>query len=159
MTITLNEAIELITLEADMLDHSEFREWLKLYTADSLYAVPIDPDAKVEDLGKILNYAYDNAEMREKRVERLLGGRSISAAPPARTVRLLSRYRMLETGTESCTLRCAQLLTELRQGRERYYAADVMFRLKRTEDGLRINQKIVRLLTSTEALTAVSYIL
>lgn len=67
MTITLNEAIELITLEADMLDHSEFREWLKLYTADSLYAVPIDPDAKVEDLGKILNYAYDNAEMREAR--------------------------------------------------------------------------------------------
>ncbi|GAL96014.1 MULTISPECIES: aromatic-ring-hydroxylating dioxygenase subunit beta [Acetobacter] len=159
MTITLNEAIELITLEADMLDHGEFREWLKLYTEDGLYAVPIDPDAKVEDLEKILNYAYDNAEMREKRVERLLGGRSISAAPPARTVRLLSRYRMLETGTGSCTLRCAQFLTELRQGRERYYAANVTFRLKKMEERFCIDQKIVRLLTSTEALTAVSYIL
>ncbi|WP_367161134.1 aromatic-ring-hydroxylating dioxygenase subunit beta (plasmid) [Kozakia baliensis] len=157
MSITLEDAIALITLEADMLDHGEFQEWLTLYTPDARYVVPIDPD--VEDYEAVLNYAYDDAEMRRKRVERLLGGRSISAAPPARTVRLLSRYRMLETQEQSCTLRCAQLLTELRQGRERYYAANLTFRLEKTEDGLRIALKVIRLLTSTEALTAVSYIL
>ncbi|MFT8674989.1 MAG: aromatic-ring-hydroxylating dioxygenase subunit beta [Acetobacter sp.] len=157
MSITLNEAVELVTLEADMLDHGDFTPWLSLYTQDGLYIVPIDPDT--DDFEDILNYAYDNAEMREKRVQRLLGGRAISAAPPARTVRLLSRYRLLDTGADACTLRCAQLLIELRQGRERYYAANVTFDLVRTEAGLRIGRKVVRLLTSTEALTAVSYIL
>ena len=157
MSITLNEAIEMITLEADMLDHGDFREWLSLYTPNGIYVVPIDPDT--EEFEKTLNYAYDNAEMREKRVERLLNGRAISAAPPAKTVRLQARYRMLESDAESCTLRCAQMLTELRQGRERYYSANVTFRLVRIDGALKIDRKIVRLLTSTEALTAVSYIL
>jgi 3-phenylpropionate/cinnamic acid dioxygenase small subunit len=157
MSITQDEAIALVTLEADMLDHGDFREWLSLYTPDGLYVVPIDPDT--ECFEKILNYAYDNAEMRQKRVERLLGGRAISAMPPARTIRLLGRYRMLEMGAACCTLRCAQLLTELRQGRERYYAANITFHLVSTPDGMKIDRKIVRLLTSTEALTAVSYIL
>ena len=157
MSITLNEAVELVTLEADLLDHGDFTQWLSLYTEDGLYIVPIDPDT--EDFEDILNYAYDNADMRAKRVQRLLSGRAISAAPPARTVRLLSRYRLLNTDDASCTLRCAQLLTELRQGRERYYAANVTFDLVRTEAGLKIGRKVVRLLTSTEALTAVSYIL
>lgn len=157
MSITLDDAIALVTLEADMLDHGDFRDWLSLYTPDGLYVVPIDPDT--ECFEKTLNYAYDNAEMRQNRVERLLGGRAISAMPPARTVRMLGRYRMLETDATQCTLRCAQLLTELRQGRERYYAANVTFHLVSTAEGLKIDRKIIRLLTSTEALTAVSYIL
>ena len=157
MSITLDDAIALVTLEADMLDHGDFRDWLSLYTPDGLYVVPIDPDT--ECFEKTLNYAYDNAEMRQNRVERLLGGRAISAMPPARTVRMLGRYRMLEADAAQCTLRCAQLLTELRQGRERYYADNVTFRLVSTAEGLKIDRKIIRLLTSTEALTAVSYIL
>ncbi|WP_323992368.1 aromatic-ring-hydroxylating dioxygenase subunit beta [Nguyenibacter sp. L1] len=157
MSITLDEAIALVTLEADLLDHGQFMEWLGLYTADGRYVVPIDPD--VDDFESVLNYAYDDAEMRRKRVERLLGGRSISAAPPARTVRLQARYRMLESDDTHCTFRCAQHLTELRQGRERDYAANVTYRLVRTPDGLKIDLKVIRLLGSTEALTAVSYIL
>ncbi len=157
MSITLDEAIALVTLEADLLDHGQFQEWLGLYTPDGRYIVPIDPDT--EDLEAVLNYAYDDAEMRRKRVERLLGGRSISAAPPARTVRLQARFRMLESDDARCTFRCAQLLTELRQGRERDYAANVTYRLVRTAKGLQIDLKVIRLLESTEALTTVSYIL
>ena len=56
-------------------------------------------------------------------------------------------------------LRCAQLLTELRQGRERSYAANVIFTLVKEGDSLKIDQKVIKILGSTEALTAVSYIL
>lgn len=157
MSITLADAIEFITLEADMLDYGQFKEWLSLYTPDGLYIVPIDPDA--DDYQKKLNYAYDNAEMRQNRVTRLLSGRAISAMPPAHTVRLLGRYRMLETDETKCIVRCAQMLTEMRQGRERYYSANVTFHLLKTDDGLKIDRKIICLLTSTEALTTVSYIL
>ncbi|GBQ32928.1 aromatic-ring-hydroxylating dioxygenase subunit beta [Gluconacetobacter sacchari] len=157
MTITLDEAVALVTLEADLLDHGQFHDWLGLYTPGGRYVIPIDPDA--EDFENVLNYAYDDAAMRAKRVERLLGGRSISAAPPAQTVRLLSRYRMLASDGDACTLRCAQYLKELRQHRERDYAANVTYRLVRTPDGLKIDLKVIRLLIATEALTAVSYIL
>ncbi|AQS83848.1 MAG: aromatic-ring-hydroxylating dioxygenase subunit beta [Acetobacter aceti] len=157
MSIALDQAIELVTQEADLLDHGEFTQWLSLYTTDGLYIVPIDPSG--DDFEKTLNYAYDNAHMRKLRVQRLLGGRAISAMPPARTVRLLGRYRLLDSSDTWCKLRCAQILTELRQGRERYYAANITFVLVQTDTGLKIDRKIIRLLTSTEALTAVSYIL
>jgi len=157
MSVSLSDAIELATLEADLLDHEGFRDWLNLYTGDALYIVPIDPDET--DFEGTLNYAYDDADMRAKRVERLLGGRSISAAPPARTVRLQARFRLVDAGEDRCTLRCAQFLTELRQGRQRSYAANVTFEMVRTQSGLKIARKLIRLLDSTEALTAVSYIL
>ncbi|GBQ99729.1 aromatic-ring-hydroxylating dioxygenase subunit beta [Acetobacter nitrogenifigens DSM 23921 = NBRC 105050] len=157
MTISLNEAVELVTLEADLLDHDGFREWLDLYVPDGLYIVPIDPNAATFE--GVLNYAYDDAHMREKRVERLLGGRSISAAPPARTVRMLGRYRMLEASDETCVLRCAMTLTELRQHRLREYAANITYTLIKTNTGLKIQNKIIKLLNSTENLTAISYIL
>ncbi|MFS8367590.1 aromatic-ring-hydroxylating dioxygenase subunit beta [Acetobacter oryzifermentans] len=157
MSISLNDAVELVTLEADLLDDGQFVEWLKLYTQSGLYIIPIDPAA--DDYADTLNYAYDDAEMRQKRVERLIGGRAISAAPPAQTIRLLSRYRILESDDQKCVLRCAQLLTELRQGRERSYVANVIFTLVKEGDSLKIDQKVIKLLGSTEALTAVSYIL
>ncbi|MFT8776860.1 MAG: aromatic-ring-hydroxylating dioxygenase subunit beta [Gluconacetobacter liquefaciens] len=157
MSITLDDAMALITLEADLLDHGQFHDWLALYTPEAKYIVPVDPDE--ENFEATLNYAYDDAAMRRKRVERLLGGRSISAAPPARTIRLLGRARMLEDGAASCTVRCAQLLKELRQHRVRDYAANLTYRLARTPEGLKIDRKVIRLLDATEALTAVSYIL
>ncbi|GCD53419.1 nuclear transport factor 2 family protein [Acetobacter pasteurianus] len=72
MSISLNDAVELVTLEADLLDDGQFTEWLKLYTQSGFYIIPIDPDA--DDYADTLNYAYDDAEMRQKRVERLIGG-------------------------------------------------------------------------------------
>ncbi|MFT8564622.1 aromatic-ring-hydroxylating dioxygenase subunit beta [Acetobacter orientalis] len=157
MSISLAQAIELITLEADLLDYGEFKSWLDLYAEDGVYVIPIEHDAT--NYEGTLNYAYDNAEMRAKRVERLLGGRSISAAPPARTIRLLSRYRMLSANDDMCALRCAQLLTENRHGRERSYAANIEYTLVKKEGALKIQSKVIRLLCSTDALTVVSYIL
>jgi 3-phenylpropionate/cinnamic acid dioxygenase small subunit len=155
--ISLVEAREFVSLEADLLDHACYEEWLALWTAGSRYVVPIDPAAtEFEDA---LNYAYDDHEMRRKRAERLVSGQSISASPVARTVRLLSRFRMLETDGEHCELRCAQLLTEHRRGRDRTYAANLFYRLVREAGALKIDQKIVRLINSTEALGGISYIL
>jgi 3-phenylpropionate/cinnamic acid dioxygenase small subunit len=66
---------------------------------------------------------------------------------------------MLETDGEHCELRCAQLLTEHRRGRDRTYAANLFYRLVREAGALKIDQKIVRLINSTEALGGISYIL
>ncbi|MCK8785952.1 hypothetical protein M0638_16355 [Roseomonas sp. NAR14] len=155
--ITLAEAMEFAWLEADLLDHAEYEAWLALWTPDARYVVPIEPGAT--DFENTLNYAYDDHAMREKRVQRLTSGQSVSASPVARTVRSLSRFRLLNADAAGCALRCSQMLTEFRRGRERFYAADVEFRLVRAAGGLRIERKVVRLINSTEALRGIGYIL
>jgi len=81
----LAQAMEFAWLEADLLDHCSFDEWLALWTPDGRYVVPIDQTTTAfEDT---LNLVYDDRIMREKRVDRLVSGQSISTSPVARTMR------------------------------------------------------------------------
>ncbi len=155
--ISLQEAAEFVWCEADLLDDLAYREWLKLWTSDALYIVPIDRNA--EDHAAGLNVLYDNQEMREARVKRLLSGFSMSSAPPARTVRTVSRFRILERGDDSLTLRAAQHLVEYKYERTRVLAADVTYRLVRTAEGLALDRKVVRLINSDDALFGIGYLL
>lgn len=156
--ITLDEAMTFTWYEADLLDNGEYDEWLSLWTSDAHYVVPIEPGEI--DFENTLNYAYDDHSMRQKRVDRLRNGQSISTSPVARTVRVQSRFRLLKSDPAACELRCAQILTEFRRGRERNYTADIEFSLVRGGDGkLKISRKVVRLINSTDALTGIGYIL
>ena len=155
--ITLQEAAEFIWREADMLDRLDYRPWLKLWTDEGRYIVPIDREA--EDRAAALNVAYDDRTMREARVKRLLSGFSMSAAPPARTVRTASRFVTLEEGTDRISVRCAQHLVEYKYERTRVLAADVTYRLVRTVDGLALDEKVVLLINSDDALFGIGYLL
>lgn len=157
LTEGLLEAMAFVWLEADLLDHANYEEWLALWTPDARYVVPVEPGAK--DFENSLNYAYDDAELRKKRVERILSGFSISASPVARTVRSLSRFRLMSSDSTTIELRCMQHLTEFRRGRERSYAADVEFRLKRGLKGLQLAEKVIRLIKADHPIGGISYIL
>ena len=98
-TQLLLSATAFVWAEADMLDHGEYAAWLDLWTPDGLYVVPIDPET--EDFANTLNYANDDADMRDKRVRRLTSGESMSTQPRARAVRNVSRLRILAR-TETC---------------------------------------------------------
>ena len=73
----LAQAIEFIWREAELLDHKNYAEWATLWSDSGKYIVPIDPDT--EDFEANLNYAYDDARMRDLRIERLTAGYSPSA--------------------------------------------------------------------------------
>ena len=153
----LVDAMAFVWLEADRLDHREFDDWLDMWTKDGRYVVPVEPG--VADFEAYLNYAYDDHEMRGKRVERMMGGDSVSATPLARTVRSLSRFRLLSDDGRTLELRCMQHLTEYRRGRLRSHVADVEYRLERAGGGFKIARKVVRLINAGHALTGISYIL
>jgi 3-phenylpropionate/cinnamic acid dioxygenase small subunit len=143
--------------EADMLDHAEYAQWLESWTADGLYIVPIDPQET--DFANTLNYAYDDAGMREKRVARLGSGESISTSPLPRTVRDVSRFRILSNDGSQVTVRCAQNLREFRKDVLKHYTADVTFELVRSGGSFLIRRKIVRLINATDTLQGIGYIL
>jgi 3-phenylpropionate/cinnamic acid dioxygenase small subunit len=153
----LNQVTAFIWAEGDMLDHGEFDTWLNLWTAKGTYIIPINP--KEEDFENSLNYAYDDHHMRELRVQRLTGGESISTSPQPRTVRTLSRFRVLFEDAEHVTVRCAQNVREFRKDSLKHYSADIVYELERDGDRFKIQRKLIRLINSDDTLTGIGYIL
>lgn len=153
----LQQAAAFIWQEADMLDHTEYADWLGLWAENGLYVIPIDP--RETDFENTLNYAYDDQQMRQKRVARLVGGEAISSAPVARTVRSVSRLRLLAEDGKQLTVRCAQDLREFRKDRFRQHTADVTYDLVRHEGSFLIERKVVQMINSTDTLTAIGFIL
>jgi len=153
----LNQASAFIWQEADMLDHGEFAAWLDLWTDNATYIIPIDP--LETDFENTLNYAYDDHHMRQLRVTRLTSGESISTTPRARTVRTLSRFRVLSDEDGIVTVRCAQNLREFRKDVFKHYTADITFQLVRDGDSFKIQRKLIQLINSTDTLAGIGYIL
>lgn len=153
----LNEVTAFIWQEGDMLDHGEYDTWLNLWTAKGSYIIPIDP--KETDYENTLNYAYDDHHMRNLRVQRLVGGESISTSPQPRTVRTISRFRILADDGVNVTVRAAQNIREFRKESLKHYSADLTYTLVRAEGGFRIQRKVIKLINSDDALAGIGYIL
>ncbi len=153
----LNQAIQFINREADLLDQGEFRSWLTLWKPTGLYIIPIDH--QTTDYANTLNYAYDNQKMREKRVNRLYSGESISTTPRARTIRMSGRYCLVSSNDRSVEVRCAQSLWEFRKGNRQHHVADITYELEISDNDFLITKKIIKIINSEEYLSSVGYIL
>ncbi|NVK43815.1 MAG: hypothetical protein HWE39_21435 [Oceanospirillaceae bacterium] len=155
-TELLNDVTAFIWQEADLLDHKAYQSWLDLWTDSGLYIVPSELEA--EDYENSLNLALDDAAMRRMRVARLESGESVSAKAAIKTVRMVSRVRVLEGGENLVIARCAQTLNEMRHGKLVTYPADIEYQLRPVADGFRIERKVVRLLHAESFLRTVSFI-
>ncbi|WP_186196999.1 aromatic-ring-hydroxylating dioxygenase subunit beta [Burkholderia gladioli] len=153
----LARAVRFIWHEADLLDRREYREWLTLWDAAGHYVVPIDPAST--DFEATLNYAYDDQEMREKRVDRMISGYSASAVDAARTVRTVSRFTLAGVSEHGVEIRSAQLVAAYKRGTSTLFAADVTHTLRLDGEVPRLARKVIRLIDSTEALNAIGFLL
>ncbi|MGB5078672.1 MAG: aromatic-ring-hydroxylating dioxygenase subunit beta [Sphingorhabdus sp.] len=157
-TITLDDAVVFISLEADLLDHRDYTAWLSLWAANGMYIIPIDTDS--HDYANQLNYAYDDAAMRRMRTARLTNGESISAREASNTLRSVSRFRLLDAAPSGSTrVRCAQQLVEYRRGTHRNYSANVTYTLSIERGRIMLAEKVVCLINSSDALAGMSFLL
>ncbi|WP_027929898.1 aromatic-ring-hydroxylating dioxygenase subunit beta [Amycolatopsis thermoflava] len=155
--VRVARAVELVWREAELLDRKDYLVWQELYTDDARYIVPIDPDT--EDFPGTLNMIYDDARMRAMRVTRMTEGYAIAAVDAARTVRTVSRF-VPETVTDTeVVLRSAQVLIAYKRGRHDIWAADVRHRVRLSDSGDRIAEKVVRLVDSEDAVPAAGFLL
>lgn len=154
--VTLQQIAEFLWQEADLLDRRDYDPWLALWAEGGHYVIPIDKEG--DDFANQLNIAFDDAEMRKMRVRRFQAGFSISSAPPADSVRTLSRFVIEGREGDTITVRAAQHVIEDKFGRQRMFAANVRWVLKTTEAGLMIRDKVIRLLNSDGMLTSISYL-
>lgn len=148
--------VDFINLEADLLDHKDYDDWLKLWTSEGLYIVPVD--TQETDFVNTLNFAYDDDAMRQLRVARLQGGESVSSVALDKTVRVMSRFRVLEETETLVRVRCAMILNEIRTDKLLSYPGDVEYELRKQPEGLKIEKKVVRLLHAASHLATVAFI-
>ncbi len=154
-TALLAEVTEFVWKEADVLDRKDYDAWLDMWLVEGIYILPMGDG---EDYENQLNLCYDNDKMRRLRIDRFNRGFSISSAPAADTVRTVSRIVIDDVDGDQIKLRTAQHLIEDKFGRQRIWAADVFFTLKKTDDGFKIDRKIAKLLNSGGMLNSFSYL-
>jgi 3-phenylpropionate/cinnamic acid dioxygenase small subunit len=154
---TFADAIALIWREAELLDRKDYREWLSLWDPAGYYVVPIDPGTT--DFAATLNYVYDDHDMREKRVQRMMSGYSASASDAARTVRTVSRFTLTSDASDEVTVNSAQVLVAYKRGKPTLFAADLTHRIGFAGGEPRIVQKVIRLIDSTDTLSAIGFVL
>ena len=158
MSIVFADAVAFIWREADLLDRLDYQPWLDLWSKEGRYIIPINRDA--DDFEAVLNIVYDDAVMRAARVKRLLSGFSSSAAPPARTVRTVSRFvEQPSADAKSMVISAAQILTEYKYERLRIVPADVTFEIILHDGELRLHRKVVKLINSDDAQQGIGYLL
>ena len=155
---TLAEATTFIWNEADLLDRLDYKPWLSLWAETGLYIIPTERDAT--NYAESLNIVYDDAIMRKARVKRLLSGFSMSSAPPARTVRTISRFVVTDAGEGFIELRAGQMLAEYKYGHMRFLPADLCYRLvSNGKGGLLIDEKVVTLVNADDYQFGIGYLL
>ncbi|MGE6779474.1 aromatic-ring-hydroxylating dioxygenase subunit beta [Vreelandella titanicae] len=149
------QVTQFIWHEAAILDAKEYDAWLDLWQPEGLYIIPIE-DA--DDYAAVLNLCYDDDKMRRDRIKRFQDGFSISSAPPAVTVRTLSRFVIDAVDGNTVVVSCAEHLVEDKFGRQRIWAANVRYTLTSSDTGFRLQEKVVRLLNSDGVLNSFSYL-
>lgn len=155
---SFEEAVRFIWAEADLLDRLDYRPWLKLWSEGGEYVIPVERDAA--DYADVLNIVLDDRAMREARVKRLLSGFSMSSAPPARTVRTVSRFVIADQDERSITLRGAQIIAEYKYQHMRLLPADVLYRIARGgNDDLLLDRKVVTLVNAEDYQFGIGYLL
>lgn len=155
-TQLLSEVTAFLNIEADMLDNKEYHQWLDLWLESGLYIVPVDHNAT--DYANTLNVAYDDHAMRLLRIERLTSGGAISTQLSEKTVRTLSRFRILDDVDGVVRVRCAYCLYENNKNGLRSYPANLQYKLVRDGGSFKIAEKVVKIMNSSRHLTTVSYL-
>jgi 3-phenylpropionate/cinnamic acid dioxygenase small subunit len=155
-TQLLADVSAFLNIEADMLDNKEYNQWLDLWVESGLYIVPVDHS--LTDYKNTLNVAYDDHAMRQLRIERLTSGEAISTQLSEKTVRTLSRFRIIDDIDGVVRVRCAYCLFENNKNGLRTYPANLQFKLVRDGSSFKIVEKIVKVMKSSQHLTTVNYI-
>lgn len=154
---TRQDLIDLVVLEARLLDDRRYEEWNALFADDGIYWVPLAPD-QPEGLDHT-SHLHEDKLLRTLRIERLKSARAFSQQPPSRSHHLLQlpQVESSDAAANRFVVRTEFHYTEAQGDEIQFYVGTVLHHL-RVDGGdgrLRIVLKRVNLLNSDAALPAV----
>lgn len=153
---TYREVEAFLYCEARLADTHDYDGWEALWTNDAIYWVPangedIDPEHAMSVL-------YDNRSRISVRVNQLKTGRRHTQTPASSLARLISNVEVVsDDGTEIEVLANAMIFEVNLRG-ETVWGARNTYRLRRTEDGLRMSYKKIVLAGNDRPMFTLSFL-
>ena len=153
--VTPQQLIDLVLLEARLLDEARYDEWNALFTDDGIYWVPLVPD-QPEGLGHT-SHLYEDKLLRDLRIQRLKSPRAFSQQPKSRSHHLLQMpsVEQFEPIDNRFATRAQFHYGEAQNDEVNFFVGTVLHRLCVRDGVLRITLKRVNLLNCDAALPAV----
>jgi len=147
---TYAEVRDLLYLEADLLDRRQWDAWIALYVDDCIYWVPswATEDELTEDPELEVNMIYLKGKPGlEARIYRIQSGQAYATAPLARTSHLVNTIRLIKDDGDDIEVSANWMTLSLdpRWGKQTH-GGWYEYKLRRSDDGLRIAQKKIVLL-------------
>jgi 3-phenylpropionate/cinnamic acid dioxygenase small subunit len=133
--------------EARLVDEGQFNEWVRLFTEECLYWVPIT--AGGGDPRREVSYAFDDRRRLTDRVYWLRTGLAFCQIPQSRTRRLITNVEVLDSARYRL-VRSNFVIYEYRAGLHRSYAGWLGHALQRRGDEWCIAVKQVNLLDAEQ---------
>jgi p-cumate 2,3-dioxygenase beta subunit len=149
-SINRSDVEDFLFAEADLLDQWRLPEWLTLFTDDAKYEVPctdLPPDASSDSN---LFYIADDRLRLGERVKRLMKRTAHAEFPHSKTSRMIGNVRIRSQNNEEMEVSCVFQTLRTKDGTTDLYFGTSNYRLKTTEDGLKIREK--RCLLGSEGL-------
>jgi len=143
--------------EARLLDTQQYEEWLKLFTPDATYWVPLEQDQK--DPYQTSSIIHDDRTLLELRVKQFRHPRAHARLPLARTVHQVGNISILSDTPAELRISSTLTVVEFRNEKQRVYGALVEHRLRRNGDTFAISHKRVDLVNSEGELDGIAILL
>ncbi|GGD47862.1 ring-hydroxylating dioxygenase subunit beta [Croceicoccus pelagius] len=163
-TVSLDERYEIeefLACEARAADESRYSDWEALVDDDMVYWVPTADGARFPP-GEKISVIFDNRTRLATRIRQLNTGKRHSQLPASPMVRTQANFHIERTGDDTYGVRCSQVLYEYRIQSTREmvtWPARVEYRLRRHPDGLKMYFKGVFLVTASDALPGLPFII
>lgn len=156
--VTVPEVYELLAREAHLLDDRDYEGWLRLFTDDCLYWMPVDPLS--EDGALRLNVFYDDRPRMEDRITRLTSGNAYTEEPISLTARTFSALQLEPNDDDGvdAVVRSNFQMVAYRSGEQRVFGGWYRHRLVRQDGRLLIAEKRITLLGSDAPQPAMTFV-
>lgn len=161
----MKDAIESVILrECRLLDQGRLDEWLRLYTQDATYWLPIDENTDPEQDSSVI---YDNRLRLEMRVEQFVRQKRVSQSPSSQSMHMVSNLEVTEQGPDQAEAHFAMLVLEVRSGdwrqqglgETRMFPGHCTLQLRRVEGEWLIASKKLVLLNRKQPIIGLSFML
>jgi benzoate/toluate 1,2-dioxygenase beta subunit len=161
LDVDLLRAVEqFIYREARLADEHDYDAWEALWTDDALYWVPAravggaDPDPT-----KQVSVLYDNRSRIGTRLRQLRTGKRHAQVPQSNVRRVVSNIEILGEEDDDVLVGANFIAAESRERGTVLWAGRYEYRLRRTDDGLRMAGKKVMLVDNDRPLYTLAFLI
>jgi 3-phenylpropionate/cinnamic acid dioxygenase small subunit len=157
-----SEVEQFLYREARFVDESDYDSWEALWTDDALYWVPAN--GADDQPGNQMAIICDNRSRIGTRLKQIRTGKRYAQAPPSNMRRLLTNIEFLggrtnPAGGVDLEVGANFMLLESRARGTHLWGGRTTYRLRRTDDGLRLVYKKVVLVDNDRPLPTLGFLI